>query len=82
MYLGEAWGGGRKCDFKKKINWKQFQVDFHPDIRENPDQRAKMMALFTRGTTSGKQNGMSLLIDTETYNHGFKGSPGQASMKL
>ena len=56
-------------------------MDFHPDIRENPNPRAKMMALFTRGTTSGKQNGMSLLIDTETYNHGFKGSPGQASMK-
>ena len=24
----------------------------------------------------GKENGLSLLIDTESYDHGFKGSPG------
>ena len=29
------------------------------------------------GTTSGKSNGISLLIDTETYDHGYKGSPGR-----
>ena len=36
----------------------------------------KKNALVKRGTTSGRVNGMSLLVDTETYDHGFKGSPG------
>ena len=53
-----------------------LQVDFHPDIRESGDKQLKRFALVKRGTTSGRVNGMSLLVDTETYDHGFKGSPG------
>ena len=34
---------------------------------------------YKRGTTSGKENGLSLLIDTESYDHGFKGTLRQNS---
>ena len=51
-------------------------MDFHPDLRESSNKMLKKNAMVKRGTTSGKVNGMSLLVDTETYDHGFKGSPG------
>ena len=52
------------------------EVDFHPDVISSPDPGIAKRVLYKRGTTSGKENGLSLLIDTESYDHGFKGSPG------
>ena len=46
-------------------------MDFHPDLRESGNKMLKKNALVKRGTTSGR-----VLVDTETYDHGFKGSPG------
>jgi hypothetical protein len=54
----------------------QFQVDFHPDVRENNMPGFAKHFNVKRGATSGKEQGLSLLVDTESYNHGYKGSPG------
>jgi hypothetical protein len=56
--------------------WHQFQVDFHPEVRENEMPGFAKRFNVKRGATSGKEQGLSLLVDTESYDHGYKGSPG------
>ena len=47
---------------------------FHLKNNSDPEDRSEF--LTQRGTTSGRKNGLSVLVDTESYNHGFSGAPG------
>ena len=52
-------------------------MDFHPNVIASADPGFSKQVRYKRGTTSGKENGLSLLIDTESYDHGFKGAFNQ-----
>ena len=50
------------------------KVDFHPSL--SPPERDTFLIPKGENVSSGESNGLSLHIDTESYDHGYAASAG------